>query len=108
MNLLDQLDDRRHDTLAILGAANEFGQFTDAEQDETEGGLWSYAGLGEAEHPLTSLLRESHNATRVVRDLDGTLQLLVAGVLDLGSVVARPAPPRELDRRWSARRTARG
>jgi hypothetical protein len=32
--------------------------------------------LDEAQNPLTSLLRESHNETCVVRDLDGTLQLL--------------------------------
>lgn len=76
MDLLDQLDDRRHDTLAILDAANEFGQLTDAEQDETEGGLEGHAGLDEVQHPFTSLLRESHNATYVLRDLDGTLQLL--------------------------------
>jgi hypothetical protein len=76
MDLLDQLDDRRHDTLAILDAANEFGQLTDAEQDATEGGLESHAGLDEVQHPFTSLLRESHNATYVLRDLDGTLQLL--------------------------------
>lgn len=76
MDLLDQLDERRHDTEGILDAANEFGQLTDAEQDETEGGLWSYARLDEAEHPFTSLVRESHNETCVVRDLDGTLQLL--------------------------------
>lgn len=76
MDLLDQLDDRRHDTLAILDAATEFGQLTDAEQDATEGGLESYAGLDEARHPFTFLLRESHNATYVLRDLDGSLQLL--------------------------------
>jgi hypothetical protein len=76
MDLLDRLDDRRHDTLAMLDAANEFGQLTDAEQDATEGGLESYVGLDEAQHPFTSLLRESHNATYVLRDLDGTLQLL--------------------------------
>lgn len=76
MDLLDRLDDRRHDTLAILDAANEFGQLTDAEQDATEGGLESYAGLDEAQHPFTSLLPESHNATHVLRDLDGSLQLL--------------------------------
>lgn len=76
MDLLDRLDYRRHDTLAILDAANEFGQLTDAEQDATEGGLESYAGLGEAQHPLTSLLRGSHNATYVLRDLDGSLLLL--------------------------------
>jgi hypothetical protein len=76
MDLLDRLDDRRHDTLAILDAANEFGQLTDAEQDATEGGLESHAGLDEAQHPFTSLLRESHNATYVLRDLDGSLQLL--------------------------------
>lgn len=60
----------------FLDAANEFGQLTDAEQDETEGGLESYVGLDEAQYPFTSLLRESHNATYVPRDLDGTLQLL--------------------------------
>ncbi|MGN6817019.1 MAG: hypothetical protein ACTHK3_13205 [Solirubrobacterales bacterium] len=76
MDLLDRLDDRRHDTLAILDAANEFGQLTDAEQDATEGGLEGYAGLDEAQHPFTSLLRESHNSTYVLRDLDGSLQLL--------------------------------
>lgn len=76
MDLLDRLHQHRHDTKGILDAANEFGQLSDSEQDEIEGGLWSYAGLDEAEHPLTSLLRESHNATCVVRDLDGTLQLL--------------------------------
>jgi hypothetical protein len=63
-------------TLAILDAANEFGQLADAEQDETEGGFESHAGLEEVQHPFTSLLRESHNATYVLRDLDGTLQLL--------------------------------
>lgn len=73
---MDLLDDRRHDTLAILDAANEFGQLTDAEQDATEGGLESYVGLDEAQHPFTSLLPESHNATYVLRDLEGSLQLL--------------------------------
>jgi len=62
--------------MAILDAANEFGQLTDFEQDETEGGALGHAGLFESQHPLTSLLRESHNATCVVRDLDGTLHLL--------------------------------
>jgi hypothetical protein len=76
MDPIDRLDGRRHDSMAIVDAANEFSQLTDFEQDEIEGGLGTYAGLDEAEHPLTSLLRESHNATCVVRDLDGTLQLL--------------------------------
>lgn len=53
MDLLDQLDGCRHDTMGILDAANAFGQLTDVEQDETEGGLWSYAGLDEAQHPFT-------------------------------------------------------
>jgi hypothetical protein len=72
----DQLDEARHDTLAILDAANEFGRLTDFEQEETEFGLWGRAGLDNAQHPLTAFLRESHNETYVVRDLDGSLQLL--------------------------------
>jgi hypothetical protein len=73
----DELDEARHDTtLAILDAANEVGQFTDFEQEEAEFGLWGHAGLDTAQHPLTALLRESHNETCVVRDLDGSLQLL--------------------------------
>lgn len=76
MDPLDQIDERRHDTLAILDAANDFGCLTDAETEYQEEGIWAYAGLDEAQHPFTALLRESHNATCVVRDLDGKLQLL--------------------------------
>lgn len=75
-DLLDRLDSSRHDTLAILDAANGFGGLTDSEQDETEFDLWGHAGLDDAQHPLSALLRESNNQTCVVRDLDGTLQLL--------------------------------
>jgi hypothetical protein len=76
MDLLDQIDEGRHDTLAILDAANDFGHLTDVETECDEEGIWAYAGLDAAQHPFTALLRESHNATCVVRDLDGTLQLL--------------------------------
>jgi hypothetical protein len=72
----DQFAEARHDTLAILDAANEFGQLTEFEQEETEFGLWGHAELDNAQHPLTAFLRESHNETYVVRDLDGSLQLL--------------------------------
>jgi hypothetical protein len=72
----DELGEARHDTLAILDAANGFGQLTESEQEETEFGLWGHAGLDDAQHPLTLFLRESHNETCVVRDLDGSLQLL--------------------------------
>jgi hypothetical protein len=75
MELLDLLDQKRHDTLGILDALNDFGRLSDAEQDAYLG-IWEYAGLDSAQHPLTALLRESHNETWVVRDLDGTLQLL--------------------------------
>jgi hypothetical protein len=73
--LLEQLDPKRHDALAILDAIGDFGQLSDAEQDDHLG-LWAYSGMDEAQHPLTVLLREGHNATCVVRDLDGTLQFL--------------------------------
>lgn len=69
MDAIDRLDGRRHDSMVIVDAANEFSRPTDFGQDEIEGGLRTHAGLDEAEHPLTSLLRESHNATCVVRDL---------------------------------------
>jgi hypothetical protein len=75
MDLLDRIDTERHDTMAILDAANEYSRLTDAEQGEYLA-LCDYAGLEAAQHPLTALLRESHNETWVVRDLDGTLQLL--------------------------------
>ncbi len=75
MELLDQLDPKRHDTLAILDAIGAFAELSDAEQDDYLG-LWGYAGMDEAQHPLTALLREGHNATCVIRDLDGTLQFL--------------------------------
>jgi hypothetical protein len=75
MDGLDQLDVRRHDSKAIVDAAHEFSGLTDAEQDEHLG-LWAYAGMDDAQHPFTGLLREGHNETCVVRDLDGTLQLL--------------------------------
>jgi hypothetical protein len=74
MDLVDRLDGgSRHDTMAILDAANEFSELTDFEQDETEFGCWGYAGLAEAEHPLTTFLRETSQPAYVVRDLDGTL-----------------------------------
>lgn len=57
-------------------ALNEFGRLSDAEQDAYLGIWGEYTGLDSAQHPLTALLRESHNETWVVRDLDGTLQLL--------------------------------
>lgn len=76
MDLLDQLDDRRHDTMAVLDLANEFDNLTDAESAEHEGGVRTYSGLDDAQHPFTTLLKESHNQTCVVRDLDGSLQLM--------------------------------
>lgn len=33
MDLLEKLDASRHDSMAILDTANEFGNLTDAEQD---------------------------------------------------------------------------
>jgi hypothetical protein len=72
---LDQLDGRRHDAKAVVGAANDFSRLSGAEQEEHLG-LWGYAGMDDAQHPFTGLLRESHNGTCVVRDLDGTLQFL--------------------------------
>ncbi|MGN6257129.1 MAG: hypothetical protein ACTHN3_05170 [Solirubrobacterales bacterium] len=75
MDLLDRLDRQRHDAMAILDAANKFGRLTGAEQ-ESYLGLWDFAGMDEARHPLTEFLRESHNETCVIRDLDGSVQLL--------------------------------
>lgn len=75
VDLIDQIDYRRYDSLALLDAANAFGRLGEAEQDQYLG-LWDFAGLEEAQHPLTAFLRESHNDTCVVRDLDGALQLL--------------------------------
>jgi hypothetical protein len=75
MELLDTIDTRRHDTLAIIDAANGFGSLSEAEADE-HFGPWEYAGLEDAQHPLSALLPEGHNATCVVRDLDGGLNFL--------------------------------
>jgi hypothetical protein len=49
--------------LAILDSANDFGCLTAAEREQHEEGVWVYAGLDEAQHPFTALLRESDNAT---------------------------------------------
>ena len=75
MDAIDDLDTRRFDSLAIVDAANAFADLSDEAQGE-ELGLWEYSGMDDARHPLSSLLREGHNATCVVRDLDGSLQLL--------------------------------
>jgi hypothetical protein len=72
VDLLDKLDPKRHHTMAILDAAADFARLTDAEQDDHLG-LWAYSGMDHAQNPLTELLREGHNATCTVRDLDGTL-----------------------------------
>lgn len=75
MDLFDKLDARRHDAMAIVDAANAFANLTDAEQEEHVG-LWGFAGMDEAQHALTALLRESHNDGCVIRDLDGSLVFL--------------------------------
>jgi hypothetical protein len=73
--LLDRIDGRRHDTTAILDAVNAFGSLSEAEADE-HFGPWEYAGLDDAQHPISALLPEGHNGTCVVRDLDGSLNFL--------------------------------
>lgn len=75
MDPLDELDVRRHDAEAIADSANEFASLTDAEQEEHLG-LWGFAGMDEAQNPLTALLRESHNDGCVIRDLDGGFAFL--------------------------------
>lgn len=75
VDVLDPIDPRRFDTEAICEAATRFAELPNEEQDEYLN-VWDYAGMLEAEHPFTALLRESHNATCVVRDIDGALQLL--------------------------------
>lgn len=75
MDLLDNLDLRRFDALAIADAASDFATLPDAEQDSYLD-LWDFAGIDEARHPLSAFLPESRNDRCVVRDLDGTLILL--------------------------------
>ncbi len=75
MDLLKRISPARYDAEAVAETATRFQGLSQEEQDEYLG-LWHYAGLDEASHPFTSLLRESHNNTCVVRDLDGSLQLL--------------------------------
>jgi hypothetical protein len=76
IDLLDQLDPRRFDAEAICRLLNQFDDLPPAEQDEHEFGIWGYAGLDDSQHVLSLLLRESHNSTCVVRDLDGSLVLI--------------------------------
>src|SRR2546421_159323 len=87
MDLLDRLGPKRFDVEEIVEAANRYDELPETEQAEYLS-LSDYAGLLEAEHPLTSLLRESHNATCVVRDIDGPLMMLweepLSGVWDFG------------------------
>lgn len=75
MDLLDWIDTKRCDTKGIVDRANRFASLTDDERGEYFG-LWHYAGLDTARHPLSKLLRESHNETCIVRDLDGALWML--------------------------------
>jgi len=60
VDLFDKLDARRYDAMATADTANEFANLTDAQQEEHLG-LWGFAGMDEAQHPLTALLREGHN-----------------------------------------------
>jgi hypothetical protein len=75
VDLLDQIDTNRYDAQALAEAAGRFAALDDTEQKEYLN-VWDYAGLLEAEHPLTGLLPQSSSPCCVVRDLDGTLQLL--------------------------------
>jgi hypothetical protein len=75
VDLLDRIESSRYDVDAIVDAANRYTTLSDREQEETFS-LWEYSGLAEAAHPLSSLLRESHNETVVVRGLDGQLEML--------------------------------
>jgi hypothetical protein len=84
MDPLDQLDPRRFDVEDLCARLNRFDELSDDEQDEYEFGIREYAGLDDAEHPLSLLLRNSHNATCVVRDLDGELYLIWEEMPDRG------------------------
>jgi hypothetical protein len=75
LELLDQMSPNRFDVGALAQAASRFVQLDEAEREEYLN-VWDYAGLLDAEHPLTSLVPQSSNQCCVVRDLDGSLQLL--------------------------------
>ncbi len=75
MELLDRIDTKRYDTEEIVDRANHFAELTDDERERNLG-LWNYTGLDTASHPLSALLRESHNQTCVVRDIDGQVWML--------------------------------
>lgn len=72
-SLLDRIDPARHDVDEVVRRLNEYESLAPDEQDEyyEDGGAKSYAGV--AEHPLTELCGEAHNAFFVLRDLDGSL-----------------------------------
>jgi hypothetical protein len=75
VELLDTISPDHYDAEATVSKASRYEHLTTEEQNEYLG-LWEFAGLDEAAHPLSCLLRESHNATSVIRDLDGSLQML--------------------------------
>lgn len=74
-DLLDKIDPQRYDAEAIRDRLNQYEELDAAEANQYMG-AWEYAGLDDAEHEFTGLLGESHNATFVARDLDGSLVLL--------------------------------
>jgi hypothetical protein len=71
---LDQLDPRRFDVLALADTATAYASLPDDVQEEYEDAA-EYAGLVEAQHPLSDILRETRSEKYVVRDLDGALYL---------------------------------
>jgi hypothetical protein len=75
VDALDLIDARRHDSEAILQTANAYATLSEAKEEEHPD-LWEYAAMDAAQHPFVSLLPEAHNATCIVRDLDGILRFL--------------------------------
>jgi hypothetical protein len=75
VNDLDHLAPERYDVDALVAAANDYEKLSEDERDNYVG-VWDFAGLDEASHPLGALLWESHNQTAVVRGLDGQLYLV--------------------------------
>ena len=68
------LGPERFDVVSIVDRINAYEDLDTSKQDAVE--LWEYAGLYDAEHPLTSLLPEYHNTRVIVRDLNGPLQFI--------------------------------
>src|SRR4051794_11811997 len=81
MDTLDAIDPRRFDAEEIVDRLNEYRSLSDEDQEDALN-AWEYSGLADAEHPLTALLAETHNACAVVRDLDGSLRLIFDDMRD--------------------------